>query len=81
MRAALATNPETLDSGHFYLFILENDPESLYQLTRRWVEQKHPLAFAIGLAAADQVGWPTSRTMRADPRYAELLNSLGLQLL
>jgi len=80
LQADLAANPESTDAAHFYHFQLEGDAEALFQFLKRWVDRGHPLSFAIALAASKDMGWPASNLLRADPRYHELLETMGLPM-
>ena len=78
--AGLEADPDSENPAFFYYHALENHPERLYRFLKRWVERRHPLTLGIGLAATDGVGWPAASAMRSDPRYRDLVTSLGLPL-
>ncbi|MFT5501665.1 MAG: TolB-like protein [Woeseiaceae bacterium] len=78
--ALLKKDPDIVDAGVAYYFALEGDTDALIELITRVVESNSPLRMFASVFLADNLGWATSDTMPADPRYLALLESIGFPL-
>jgi TolB-like protein len=78
--ALLKKDPDTTDAGIAYYFALEGNTDALVDLITRVVETNSPLRMFASVFLADNLGWATSDTMRTDPRYLALLESIGFPL-
>ena len=71
-----AQDPDSLDPGMWYLYLLEGKSAELVELAREMADTHHPATMFLQLISLDYMGWPVADEVGQDERFKELMREL-----
>jgi TolB-like protein/tetratricopeptide (TPR) repeat protein len=76
LEAFRRANPDSIDPGIGFYFLLEGDVDGVVDLVRKTIETRSPITLFIQLFALDYLKWQVGDRLARDPRMLEMIRQL-----